>query len=156
MDLKLYLDKSENELELAKIIFQITNNKKLQEKEFNTNQPLTFYSAVITHSYYCIFYAAKAYLLKHNIKTDVPNEHKKTYDEIKKLVDLGIVDLELLKMYEKIMVKADTLIGIFKLEKKKRGQFTYQKLPEANKEPSMESLNNAKLFFKNIYGLCNS
>ena len=69
MDLKLYLDKSENELELAKIIFQITNNKKLQEKEFNTNQPLTFYSAVITHSYYCIFYAAKAYLYFSCIKT---------------------------------------------------------------------------------------
>jgi len=154
MDLKLYLEKSENELELAKIVFRITEDKKMQEETFHITQPLTFYSSVITHSYYCIFYAAKAYLLKHGVKTSAPNEHKKTYDELKKLVEKGIVDLDLLKLYEKIMIRADTLLGIFKTEKKKRGQFTYQKLPQANKEPAKESLDKAKLFYKNIYGMC--
>jgi len=154
MDLKLYLERAENELELAKIIFRITEDKKLQEETFHVDQALTFYSAVITHSYYCIFYAAKAYLLKHGIKTSAPEEHKKTYLELKKLVEKGVVDMELLKLYEKIMIRADTLLGIFKIEKKKRGEFTYQKLPQANKAPANESLNNAKTFFKNIYGMC--
>ena len=34
--------------------------------------------------------------------------------------------------------------------KSKRGKFTYKKLPQANSEPTKESLNNAEKFFKNI------
>ena len=69
-------------------------------------------------------------------------------------VEKGVMDVDLFKLYEKVMFKADTLLNIFKVEKKKRGQFTYQKLPQANKDPADESLENAKLFFKNMYGAC--
>jgi len=58
--------------------------------------------------------------------------------------------MELLKIYQKMVVRADALLGIFSMEKRKRGEFTYQKLPQANKEPAQESLNNASFFFKNI------
>lgn len=63
--------------------------------------------------------------------------------------------MELLRIYEKILIKADTLLHIFKHEKGKRGKFTYRELPQANKEPAKESLDNAKIFFKHIYTLCN-
>ena len=47
-------------------------------------------------------------------------------------------------------MKAEELLGIFKREKSKRGEFTYQKLPQANLHPARESLENAETFFKNI------
>jgi uncharacterized protein (UPF0332 family) len=49
-----------------------------------------------------------------------------------------------------MFIKAEELLGIFKKEKSKRGEFTYQKLPQANKEPARDSINNAETFFKNI------
>ncbi len=57
-------------------------------------------------------------------------------------------------MYEEILIKADTLLHIFKHEKNKRGKFTYRKLPQANLNPAQESLDNALNFFKHIYNIC--
>ena len=39
--------------------------------------PETYYSAVIAHSYYSIFYGAKAYLAKKGVEVSAPEEHKK-------------------------------------------------------------------------------
>lgn len=155
MDLnyKIYLLRAENDLKLAKVIFKISIDKNIKTHIFNISDNETFFSAVISHSYYSIFYCAKAYLLKNNIKTKSPNEHKNTYDEFEKLVKKGKLDLELLNYYKELILKAEELLGIFKLEKKKRGDFTYKKLSEANQSPSEDSLNNAKLFYKNIYNL---
>jgi len=152
MDLnyKLYFNRADNELKLANIIFQVSDNKKMQEETFNVGRPETYFSSVITHSYYCIFYSAKAYLLKKEIKTKAPEEHKKTFQEFKKLVEQGVIDVELLKIYEKVMIRADTLLSIFSKEKSKRGKFTYHKLSQVNHEPAKESLERADLFFKNI------
>ena len=86
---------------------------------FNISEPETYFSSAITHSYYCIFYSAKAYLLKKNITTKAPNEHMKTFIEFRKLVQKGIIDKELLKIYEDVLIKADDLVGIFKAEKKR-------------------------------------
>ena len=132
----------------------MSNHKELQVDVFKIEQPETYYSSVISHAYYYIFYSAKAYLAKKGIKTETPEEHKKTFEEFKKLVLRGVIDKELLKIYEDIIVKADTLLGIFKTEKKKRGTFTYQKLSQANLEPARESIENAKIFFKHIRMLC--
>ncbi len=114
----------------------------------------TYYSAAISHAYYCIFYAAKAYLLLKEIKTEAPEEHKKTFEAFSKLVEAGIIDVELLKIYQKLFIKADALLQIFELEKGKRSKFTYKKLPQANREPAKESINNAQFFYKNIFELC--
>lgn len=154
MDLKLYLERAENELILAKAICTLTENEKLQREAFEIKSPLTFYSAVISHAYYCIFYSAKAYLLKKGIIVDAPEEHRKTYEEFKKLVLEGVIDVELLKFYEQAMIRAERLLGIIKAEKKKRGDFTYQIIPQANQEPAKESLDNAREFFRHIYNLC--
>ncbi len=154
MDLRLYLERAENELTLAQAIFILTKDEKLQREAFEIQTPLTFYSAVISHSYYCIFYSAKAYLLKKGIKVEAPEEHRKTYEEFKRLVLEGIIDVELLKFYEQAMIRAERLLGIIKTEKKKRGDFTYQILPQANQEPAKESLENSREFFRHIYNLC--
>lgn len=156
MDLNynLYLERANNEIKFADIGLMISNNKNLQIDVFKIEQPETYYSSVISHAYYCIFYSAKAYLAKKGIKTEAPEEHKKTYEEFKRLVFQEIVDKELLKIYYEIIVKADTLLGIFKVEKKKRGEFTYQKLAQANLEPASKSLENAKTFLKHIKRLC--
>ncbi|MCX6706588.1 MAG: hypothetical protein NT001_00390 [Candidatus Woesearchaeota archaeon] len=50
---KLYLERAQNEFELARIIIQITGDEKMQKEVFKVSSPLTFYSAVISHSYYC-------------------------------------------------------------------------------------------------------
>jgi len=153
-DTKLYLQRAQNELKLAEIIMQISVNKDIQTKIQEIDKPETYFSSVITHTYYSIFYTAKAYLIMKEIITKAPEEHKKTYEEFKKLVSQGIVDEELLKLYEEVLIKAEKLLGIFKVEKKKRGEFTYQRIAQANLEPAKESLENAKIFLKHIYDLC--
>ena len=153
-DTKLYLERAQNELKLAEIVMQISINKDIQTKIPEINEADTYFSSVISHAYYSIFYTAKAYLIMKGITTKAPEEHKKTYEEFKKLVFQGIVDKELLRLYEEVLVKAEELLGIFKIEKKKRGEFTYQRISQANLEPANESLENAKTFLKHIYDLC--
>lgn len=155
-EFRLYLKRAQNELNLARIIMKLSIEKEIQIDIFKIEEEDTYFSSTISHAYYCIFYGAKAYLLTKGIKTGSPEEHKKTFEEFKKLVEKGIVDVELLKIYEEMLIRADTLLHIFQHEKGKRGKFTYRKLPQANQEPAQESLNNAKDFFKHIYTLCDN
>jgi len=152
-DSKIYIERAKNEINLSKIIMKISEDEKIQKEIFEMPKD-SYYSAVISHSYYSIFYMAKAYLLTKNIKTTPPEEHKKTYEELKKLVKKGLVDVELLKIYQELMFRADTLLKIFEIEKSKRGKFTYKKLPQANAEPAKASLKNAKTFFGHMNALC--
>ncbi len=148
---ELYLQRAENELIAAKMLFDISSNPILQKEQFKLEKEFTFYSMVISHSYYCIFYSAKAILVNGDIKTEAPEIHKKTVEAFEKYwVTTGKLDIELLKIYQKMIVRADELLGMFSLEKRKRGKFTYQELPQANKKPAEESLNNASFFFKSI------
>ena len=148
---ELHLSRSENELVAAQILFEVSGNQILQKEQFKFEKNLTFYSSVIGHSYYCIFNAAKAILINDGIKTYAPQVHKKTLDAFEKfMVRTGKLDFELLKIYKNIAVRADELLGIYSLEKRKRGKFTYKKLPQANLEPAKESMENATIFFKNI------
>ena len=148
---ELYLQRAENELVAAQMLFDISSNPLLQKEQFKLEKEFTFYSSVISHSYYSIFYSAKASLLKIGIKTEAPEVHKKTLGAFDKyLVKTGKLDVELLKIYQKMVIKAEELLGIFSKEKSKRGKFTYQKLPQANREPAKESFDNASFFFKNI------
>ena len=148
---ELYLQRAENELVTAQMLFDISANPTIQKEQFKLEKEFTFYSSVISHSYYCIFYTAKASLIKIGIKTEAPEVHKKTLEAFAKyLVKTGKLDVELLKIYHKMVIRAEELLGIFSKEKGKRGRFTYQKLPQANKEPAKESFDNASFFFKNI------
>ena len=152
MDLmaKIYIQRSSNEISAAKLLFTVSNDLK-KKQEFQIEEEMTFYSSTISHSYYAIFYAAKAILQTKGIKTNMPDAHKKTYEAFKsEFVDSGIIDIELLKIYQKMVVKADELLQILKDEKWKRGHFTYQTIPQANRNPAEQSIKNAMVFVKNI------
>jgi|SRR3989344_4382634 len=152
MDLmiKNYIERAGNEIVIAETLNKISID--LQTKQsFGIDDKTTFYSSVISHSYYAIFYIAKAILLTKNVKTDFPEVHKKTYEEFEKyFVKTGILDVKLLKIYKEMIIKADYLLEIFKDLKIKRGKFTYKTIPQANKEPAEKSLENAKTFVSNI------
>jgi uncharacterized protein (UPF0332 family) len=144
------LSRAENELIAAEILFKISQEEKLQ-KEFQLEKEFTFYSSVIGHAYYCIFCSAKAILLEEGVKTDLPEVHKKTLEAFKNyIVKTGKLDVELLNIYKKLVLRVEVLLDILEKEKKKRGEFTYQKLSQANLEPAKESLDNASTFYKNI------
>lgn len=155
MDSKLYIHRAENEIKLAGIIFLISEELVIQKETFKIKEPETYFSAVIAHSYYSIFYGAKAYLAKKGIEVSTPEEHKKAFDEFKKFVESGELGVELLRIYQEAIVRAEYLLGIFKKEKKKRGEFTYRIMPQANKEPAKESVEHAKTFYKHVFAILN-
>ncbi|MFT4325969.1 MAG: HEPN domain-containing protein [Candidatus Woesearchaeota archaeon] len=144
---ELYLHRAQSELYTGKLLLELSGNKKLQD--FNISEDETFYSGVISHCYYAIFYAAKAMLLTKGLDTKAPEVHKKTLDAFKEnFIDSGTFDMKLLLIYKKLIVKAENLLHIFKYEKKKRGNFTYNTIAQANELPAKESFDNAKTFFK--------
>src|SRR3989338_3385200 len=99
---KIYIARAQNELNLSVIVQKISDDKKMQIEIFNMKED-TYYSATISHAYYCMFYAAKAYLLLKGIKTQAPEEHRKTFDEFSRFVNEGTVDVELLTMYQSLL-----------------------------------------------------
>jgi uncharacterized protein (UPF0332 family) len=147
---RIYLQRSLNEISIAKLLLAVSEDTS-KKREFQIDDEMTFYSGTISHAYYAIFYAAKALLLSREIKTEMPDVHKKTYELFKiEFVDSGVLDAELLGIYQKMIVRADELLQIFKEEKWKRGNFTYHTLPQANKDPAQQSVNHALTFLKNI------
>lgn len=151
-EVELYIIRAEDEFLLAQKDMEISINSKIKEV-LGIPREKTFFHSVITHSYYAIFYAAKAYLLTKGIKTRSPEEHKKTFEEFSKIIKEGILDKELLKLYEDAIIKAISLLNIFRLEKKKRGHFTYNIRSEANIPYAKESLENSRKFVSAIKSL---
>ena len=135
---------------------QVTEDTQLQRNVFHICSTLTFYSAVISHSYYAMFYMAKSYLAHKGITIKAPNEHKKVCDAFRSFVNSGELDVELWRVYEQNLIRADSLLHIFDVERKKRGSFTYQKLAQANKEPANQSLHNARFFLRHLYAVLGS
>ena len=83
--------------------------------------------------------------------------HKKTLDAFEEhFVDTGILDVKLFEIYKRLIVRADVLLGIFREEKQKRGDFTYRTIPQANREPAEDSIQNAKVFVSNIKKVINT
>ena len=147
---EIFLDRANNELLAAESLKRLSEDAKAKE-DFALPSEITFYSSVISHSYYSIFYSAKAILLTKGIRTSAPNVHKKTYEEFKRrFVNSGILDKKLFQIYEQAAIRASDLLEIFKDAKWKRGTFTYKTIPQANKEPAEESLRNARTFLANI------
>lgn len=149
---KLYLERAENEIVLAETLAKLSSEDDVKS-QLNIDEGVTFYSAVISHSYYAIFYSTKAYLLSKNVKVKAPQEHKKTFTQFRKLVKEKVLDKELLELYKEVLIKADALLDILKTERQKRGKFTYERLPQANRKPALASLENAQKFFKHFYNL---
>ena len=147
---RLYIKRAENEIVIAEKLKEMSDNAEVREF-MQISHDMTFYSAVISHAYYSIFYAAKAILLTKSISTSSPDIHRRTLEAFKAhFVDTGILDVKLLEIYRKLVVRADELLEIFRDEKQKRGDFTYKTIPQANREPAEDSIKNAKIFVANI------
>ena len=147
---EIYFDRAGNELLAAESLKKLSEDEKAKE-DFGIPQKTTFYSSVISHSYYSVFYAAKAILLTKKTKTYAPNVHKKTYDEFERIfVKTGILDMKLFSIYKEMVIKADDLLEIFRESKSKRGRFTYKTIPQANIEPADESIKHARTFLAHI------
>jgi len=145
---ELYIKRAKTELESAEILFDVSCKKEIKQN-FIIEEDATYYSGVISHSYYCIFYCTKAMLLAKDIETESPEIHRKTFDKFREIfIDTGLLDVGLLKIYSEMIIRAETLLEIYRIEKKKRGDFTYNTIPQANKEPAEESVKNAKEFFR--------
>lgn len=145
---EMYLKRARTEIDSAILLFEASNSKDLLAS-LSLDSSDTFFSGTVSHSYYAIFYTAKAMLLTKNIDTKPPEIHKKTFEAFKTaFIDSGILDVKLLMIYKEMIVRAETLLEIYKEEKKKRGNFTYNTIPQANRAPAKESIENAKVFFK--------
>ncbi len=146
----LHFSRARNELKQAQSLFEISHNEKMKEM-LDLLPDDTFYSGVISHAYYSIFFATKAVLLTADIKTKSPNIHRATLDSFAHYFILnGKLDVELLKLYQSTLVKADSLLGLLVHEIDKRGKFTYKQLPQSNREPAEESIKNAKAFLSQV------
>lgn len=145
LEYELMLARAEDEIILAKIDMEVSTKNELKEI-FGVSENKTFFHSVISHSYYAIFHSARAYLHKREIKISSQGEHKKTFNEFKKIVETGKLDKELLEIYESELTKAEALLRIFKREKKKRGRFTYNIKSNVNLPHADESINHAKEF----------
>ena len=154
MDIRVkgYLDRAENELILAKANFELSTQASAKEMlKIPANK--TFFNNVISEGYYAIFYSAKAYLISQNIETSAPEEHKKTYDEFKKVVESKKLDRQLAEIYDEESNKAETLLRIFFYEKRNRGRFTYNLNANANLPFAQGSIKNAIIFLSTIKNL---
>ena len=151
MDIKVkgYLDRAENELVLANANFSLSTDEDVKIK-LGISLNKTFFNNVISESYYAIFYSAKAFLISLNIGTSPPEEHKKTYEEFKKIVESRKLDRQLAEIYEEESNKAENLLKIFFYEKRNRGRFTYNINANANKPFAERSIRNAKFFCSTI------
>ena len=93
---EMYLKRARTEIDSAVILFQASEDRKLKE-DLQVHEDSTFYSGVIAHAYYSIFYTVKALLLTANIETEAPEVHKKTFDNFKKVfIDTGLLDAKFL------------------------------------------------------------
>ena len=143
----LCLQRADSELVLAAAINRISQEAQLKKDIFKIAENFTFYSAVISHSYYAIFNSAKAYLISKGITfTDKQGQHQKVYHKFKYFVKKGVIESELLKIYDEVKGRAEELLNILEKERENRGIYTYEKLSQANKEPAEKSLSNARHF----------
>ena len=146
----LWLDRASNELSAAQALHRISQDAVLK-KELVLPAPTTFYSSVIGHAYYAIFYAARAALLTQKVEIRPPDIHNKVYNQFRQaFFDTGKLDKHLLTSYTSVLVRAADLLNVMKVEKKKRGDFIYETAPQANKDPAEDSLTNANLFISHI------
>ena len=58
---EMFLKRARSEIDTAEILFLVSKNKE-QKNSLNISEESTFYSGVIYHAYYAIFYCAKALL----------------------------------------------------------------------------------------------
>ena len=105
----------------------------------------------IVSSYYAMFYITHALLATINIRILKIRVHEATIYALAKyfIINKKLED-NLFFLYEDAEKRAEELFTTLSEEKKKRGRFTYERLPKANKQPAKESIENAAQFIRDI------
>lgn len=147
---KIFQERADSELIVAKALKKLSEDEKAKEI-IGVPSNSSFYSGVIEHAYYAIFYSAQAYFAYKGIQiTSEQGVHQQVYFKFKQLVEKGVFKKELLEIYEDIQDKAQRLLEILLTEKKKRKEFAYETISQANKLPADNSINNAIIFISHI------
>ena len=152
---ELCLERADNELALARAIYLLSDNPQLKKENFLLPEEITFYSAVITHAYYGMFYSAKAYLISKSVSLPEQGQHNAVYHKFKQFVKKGEIDKELLIIYDALRIKAEMLLEILDQEEENRTNYTYYTLPQANKAPAEKSIETSQVFVSNMKALVN-
>ena len=148
--IELLIKKANNNLKLAKIVFDISSNSK-QKANHKLLEGDSFYDWVIITSYYAMFHITHSLLATKKIRIRNIRVHEATlYAFAHHFILTKELEDDLFLMYEDAEARANQLFNELSEEKQKRGQFTYERLPKANKEPAEESLNNAIKFVRDI------
>jgi uncharacterized protein (UPF0332 family) len=153
-DYKIFLNRAKEEEKLARVLFRISTDRRLQQEELHLESTSSFHNAVISHAYYSIFYSTKAYLLKKGIRTHEPAEHRKVCKTFERFVISGTLSTEIRRFVKDSSNNGNDLLSILKNEKKKRGEWTYEHHNPANRIPTQKSLDNANMFIKTMSTLC--
>jgi uncharacterized protein (UPF0332 family) len=148
----MHLARAEDELLLARTDYLFSTDASVAAT-LGIPAGKTFFFSVITHSYFAVFHATKAYLVTKGIMTGPPKEHAATLAAFRRLVAIGAVDKDLLHAYDEEALKADTLLDVLKQERTDRGLWTYNVVREANKPYALASIQNATRFVSVIKGM---
>jgi len=148
--ISLMVKKANNNLKFAKIALKISDSKDIKET-LGLSEHDSFYDWVIITAYYAMFHIAHALLATKEIKIGKIRAHEATLYALAKyfIINKELED-ELFLMYEDAEAKAEELFNSLSDEKEKRGQFTYERLPKANRLPAEESIKNATRFVRDI------
>lgn len=146
----LMVKKANNNLKFAKVALKISDNTGAKEV-LGLNEYDSFYDWVIITSYYAMFHIAHALLATKEIKIGKIGVHEATLYALAKyfIINKELED-ELFLIYEDAEAKAEELFNSLSDEREKRGQFTYERLPKANRIPAEESIKNASQFVRDI------
>lgn len=148
--ISLMVKKANNNLKFARVALKISNNNEVKES-LGLNEHDSFYDWVIITAYYAMFHIAHALLATKGIKIGRIRVHEATLYALARYFMLNKeLEDELFLMYEDAEAKAEELFNSLADEREKRGQFTYERLPKANKIPAEESIKKASQFVKDI------
>ena len=81
LEVKLLIERGEHELILASALKEVSENAAVKTT-IELLPDATFYSAVISHAYYSIFYMAKAYLTSKKVPLPEQGQHQAVYVKV--------------------------------------------------------------------------
>ncbi len=146
----LMVKKASNNLKFAKVALKISDDGNIKEI-LGLNENDSFYDWVIIAAYYAMFHITHALLATKEIKLGKIRVHEATLYALAKyfIINKELED-ELFLMYEDAEAKAEQLFNSLSEEREKRGEFTYERLPKANRLPAEESIKSATQFVRDI------
>ncbi len=148
--ISLMVKKANNNLKFAKTTLALCENNEVKDS-LGLQEKDSFYDWVIVVAYYAMFHITQALLATKKIKITNIRVHEATlYAFAHNFILTKELEDELFFTYEDAEAKAEELFTSLSEERRKRGKFTYERLPQANKEPAEESITHATEFVREI------